>query len=226
MTDDPVRVSDLLRRSTACPRRASRPSSSTSPRCLEFRFYNRRFVSRALVETSPSETVCRASWENPPIFGLTDRPCSWRFRRSEDDAGPPCGHPASNGCALDGVLPASGRSTVTPHAMTHGVRGEGRCFIGWRRLCRIEPSGISRGGWLVAAEATFLPVDVALSHRGTSMRPMLLSPRCLPPEETTRALLRELDGERCSRRPTRATAARVHRCSRTSTRPLTTRFRA
>jgi hypothetical protein len=32
--------------------------------------------------------------------------------------------------------------------MTHGVRGEGRCFIGWRRLCRIAPSGISRGGWL------------------------------------------------------------------------------
>jgi hypothetical protein len=94
------------------------------------------------------------------------------------------------------------------------VRGEGRCFFGWRRLCRIEPSGISRGDRAGAAGATLLPVDVALFQRGTSMRPMFRSPRCLPPEETTRALLRGPGVERCSRRPTRATAARVHRCSK------------
>jgi hypothetical protein len=70
MTDDPVRVSDLLRRSTPCPRKASRPPSFTSPRCLELRFYNQRFSSRALAETSPSETACRGPWENPPVSTL------------------------------------------------------------------------------------------------------------------------------------------------------------
>jgi hypothetical protein len=57
MIDDPVRVTHLLRRSTPYPRRALRLSSNTSPRCLEFRLYNRRCASRALVETSPLETV-------------------------------------------------------------------------------------------------------------------------------------------------------------------------
>jgi hypothetical protein len=54
---DPVRVGHLLRRSTPCPREALRLSSGTSPGCLELRFYNRRFTSRAPVETSPLETT-------------------------------------------------------------------------------------------------------------------------------------------------------------------------
>lgn len=50
----------------------------------------------------------------PAIARLLGSPSgSRRFRRTEGDAGPPRGHPASNGRALDGVLPASGRSTVT-----------------------------------------------------------------------------------------------------------------
>jgi hypothetical protein len=47
MIDDLVQVSDLLRRSTPSPRWASRLASNPSPRCLEHRFYNRRFTSRA-----------------------------------------------------------------------------------------------------------------------------------------------------------------------------------
>jgi len=81
MTDDPVRVSAFAvarRRVLAGPRGLP---SSTSPRCLEIRFYNRRFAPRAPAETSPSETVCRPPWENPPVVGSSDRPWLPRFRR-------------------------------------------------------------------------------------------------------------------------------------------------
>jgi len=51
-------------------------------------------------------------WENPPLLDfLGSPPGSGVSADSEDHAGPPCGHPASNGRALDGVLPASGLST-------------------------------------------------------------------------------------------------------------------
>jgi len=145
MIDGPVRASDLLRRSTPCPREALRLSSGTSPRCLEIRFYNRRFASRAPVETCSSESVRRAPWENPPALDFSDRPW-WHFGRSEDDAGPPRGHPASNGRALDGALPASGLSTS--HASCAKAWGEGRASLLFRLATApsIEPSDISGGG--------------------------------------------------------------------------------
>jgi hypothetical protein len=71
-TCDPVRVFDLLRRSTPSSRAASRPCSSPSPGCLELRFYNRRCASRAPAETSPLETVSRPSVGNPPNLDLSD----------------------------------------------------------------------------------------------------------------------------------------------------------
>jgi len=112
MTDDPVRVSAFSvarRRVLAGPRGLP---SSTSPRCLEIRFYNRRFASRAPAETSPSETVRRAPVGKPAGARLSRIALDPSVSAgSEDHAGPPCGHPASNGRALDGVLPASGLST-------------------------------------------------------------------------------------------------------------------
>jgi hypothetical protein len=74
MADDPVRVSTFSVARRRALVKASRPRSDPSPRCLEFRFYNRRCASRAPVETSPSETVRRAPWENPPSLDFSDHP--------------------------------------------------------------------------------------------------------------------------------------------------------
>jgi hypothetical protein len=95
------------------PREALRLSSGPASKCLEFRFYNRRFASRAPAETPPSETVRRAPWENPPAFDFQILLEPRVSAIAEEDAGPPRGHPASDSRALDGALPASGRSTAT-----------------------------------------------------------------------------------------------------------------
>jgi len=75
------------------------------------RFYNRRFASRAPMQTPPLETASRAPWETRRRS--TSRPASdTAFGRVfEPGAGPPRGHPASSGPALDGATPASGPST-------------------------------------------------------------------------------------------------------------------
>lgn len=68
------------------------------------RFYNRRFTSRAPEKTSLSETARRALWETRQRS--SSRPSSEHLARTRallNGAGPPCGHPASNGCALDGA---------------------------------------------------------------------------------------------------------------------------
>jgi hypothetical protein len=74
MTDDPVRVSAF---SVARLRVLAGPRglpSSTSPRCLEIRFYNRRYASRAPAETSPSETVRQAPVGKPAGARLPGSP--------------------------------------------------------------------------------------------------------------------------------------------------------
>jgi hypothetical protein len=113
MTAGLVQVSRLVPSlDVANPREASRLSSGAAPKCLEFRFYNRRFSSRAPVETVPSEAVAERCGVNPPAFDfqILSGP---RFRIAGEDAGPPRGHPASDSRALDGALPASGPSTTT-----------------------------------------------------------------------------------------------------------------
>jgi hypothetical protein len=56
---------------------------------------------------------------NPPTSS-TSRPTAGESSvsavSSEDGAGPPCGHPASNSSVLDGTSPASGRPTAHLHA--------------------------------------------------------------------------------------------------------------
>jgi len=67
------------------------------------RFYNRRSRHEHPPETPISETACRALWGNPPTFDFeTARPFRLSPRRSSG-AGPPRGHPTSNGLTLDGV---------------------------------------------------------------------------------------------------------------------------
>jgi hypothetical protein len=72
--DDLVQVSGLLRRSTSSPRWASRLASNPSPRCLEHRFYNRRFASRAPAETPSSETLRRRTVGKPAGLRLRGSP--------------------------------------------------------------------------------------------------------------------------------------------------------
>jgi len=95
------------------PRTALRRFLGRSAKMPRIRFYNRRSRHEHPKETSLSETARRAPWETRRRS--TSRPPSssgFRLSRSSG-AGPPCGHPTSNGCALDGVLPASGPSTTS-----------------------------------------------------------------------------------------------------------------
>jgi hypothetical protein len=98
-------------------------SSNASPRCLEFRFYNRRCASRAPVENITFGDRLPSAVGKPASVRLPDRHRTKAFPPTEGDAGPPCGHPASNGRALDGAPPASGRSTLTFMLFRRGVRG-------------------------------------------------------------------------------------------------------
>jgi len=70
-TLDPVRIGDLVRRSTFRPRNALRRFLGRSAKMPRNRFYNRRFTSRApVMKTPPLEAPHRAPWENPPSLGF------------------------------------------------------------------------------------------------------------------------------------------------------------
>jgi hypothetical protein len=141
----PFRVAGLFRRSTLRLVGPRGLSSDTAPRCLES--VSTTDVSRHEHpwQTSPLETFFRASWEtrrrsiSRSPFGA--RP-AFGGAVSSGDAGPSCDHPASSGLALDGAMPASGplAATVAPG----GVGDKRRSFVGWRTLCRVEPSDTSR----------------------------------------------------------------------------------
>jgi hypothetical protein len=69
------------------------------------RFYNQRSRHEHSLSTPPSETACRALRVNPrrPASRSITGRSGVATCPSELDAGPPCGHPASNGCVLDGT---------------------------------------------------------------------------------------------------------------------------
>jgi hypothetical protein len=203
------------------PREALRLSSGAASKCLEIRFYNRCFTSRAPVETSPSETVCRAPWETRRRSPSRSSSIVAFPRFAEEDAGPPCGHPASDSRALDGALPASGPSTATLVALSRRVGESAAALSAWQRLCRRRPSdtsllgGFARGSpeqpshtacarcHRVHVNATGFPEPEVPSTGG--------DPRERPCESSTGSAATLAGG---------AAAARLHRCSRTSTRPL------
>ena len=133
------------------PRIALRRSSVAAAKMPRIRFYNRRSRHEHPSETPLSETARRAPWETRRRS--TSRPPSARGFRllASSGAGPPCGHPTSDGCALDGALPASGSSTTSffrgselPY-VARAACGRRKCpgFFGRRYLCRFEPSDTS-----------------------------------------------------------------------------------
>jgi hypothetical protein len=143
------------------------------------------------------------------------KPAGFAFRialrlaicRAASDAGPPCGHPASDSHALDGAPLASGRPTLPP--LDGHSRADARCFTGRgggeRRglfsrtlLCRIEPSDVSFSGGSLQVQKHPLPAAGPRSrqrhvnvHRRSGAR------RRLPPQETPPTSLSRADVERC-----------------------------
>jgi hypothetical protein len=223
MTPDPVQVRRLFRRSTSLPREALRLSSGPASKCLEIRFYNRCLATRAPVETSPSETVRRAPWENPPAFAFPDPPRGRVSAFAEEDAGPPRGHPASDSRALDGAPPASGRSDCHP---PRSRAGEGRALL----PCRTSNGSVE--------SSPLTPLVGRPGGRGCRSRslPCLAARARSDPWHVNAAGLSEPEAPSTGRDhasalanarrgalprwPAGTAAARLHRCSRTSTRPL------
>jgi len=119
----PVRDTDLVHRSTLRPREALRPFLGHRAKMPRIRFYNRRFASRAPMSRHylwrlPAERRGKPADVRPrDRFRIDGVFAPLEFDR---DAGPPCGHPASNGCALDGASPALGRSAATSRADARG----------------------------------------------------------------------------------------------------------
>jgi hypothetical protein len=93
------------------------------------------FRSRAPVaKTRSPETSCRAPWENPAVVLLRDPLGRGVAAVVPEDAGPPCGHPASSGSVLDGTWPASGRGSLSRRALARGVHA--------RQLCRLRVASL------------------------------------------------------------------------------------
>jgi hypothetical protein len=149
---------------------------------LRIRFYNRRFASRApAVKTPSSETARRAPWVTPPAFASRSSARRVSPPRLAEDAGPPRGHPASNGSVLDGTVPASGRGAAARRF--RAARGERSSFFGCVHASPVEPSGAS---WTIVERRVNAASAFAelVSTSGTSMPPAFASSRRLPPEKS------------------------------------------
>jgi hypothetical protein len=122
------------------------------------RFYNQRSRHEHSMSTPPWETACRTLRVNPRHPGSrssTGRSGVATFP-SGLDAGPPCGHPASNGCVLDG--------TRTGFGPINGRWALARFAVGLRRFfgspeCPVdrEPLRPLCGGWSWYRRAVPLP---------------------------------------------------------------------
>jgi hypothetical protein len=118
----------------SAPRSASRPTLGHSAKMPRIRFYNRRFAPRAPMSKHHLWRLRPSAVGNPPTFDF--QIACWSaaalgVRDSSGDAGPPCGHPASNSFALDGAMPASGRSAATLVRLARGGVKH-RSFVGLR----------------------------------------------------------------------------------------------
>jgi hypothetical protein len=188
---------------------------------LRIRFYNRRFAHEHPPRKHPlrrlpaerrgktrrrSASRSSASGASPPSFA--------------GDAGPPCGHPASNGSVLDGTSPASGREAAAP-ALSRGAERAWQLF---RPLhaSPVEPSGASGDDRRENARALPSPIGDLASTGRTSMLPAFTRPRRLPSKKPGSSTLASVRPEPRARWPAGTGAARVHRCSKTSTRPFFT----
>ena len=139
MTAGPVRAVCLPVAWRFAPRRALRLSLDAPPRCFE----SASTTDVSLTSTRRKNTLFGDC--PPSAAGKTQRRSASRSssetrrrrRRSSEDAGPPRGHPASNGSVLDGTSPASGRLAVA-RALSRSA-GERSSFLGCLTLRRSNP---------------------------------------------------------------------------------------
>lgn len=124
---------------------------------------------------------------------------------------------------LDGTSPASGRGASAPSLS----RGAERTRQLYRLLgaSPLEPSDASSTTGHKSARALLSPFASPASPGCTSMRPASPGSRRLPSRKSTSSALSGTRLELHARWPAGAGAARVHRCSKTSTRPSSHRFR-
>jgi len=87
-------------------------SSDSMPRCLETASATDVHVTSTRTITISGDLPPSAVG-NPPAFDFWTAVATRLVQPmiSTSGAGPPCGHPASGGCTLDGAPPALGRST-------------------------------------------------------------------------------------------------------------------
>jgi len=185
---------------------------------LRIRFYNRRFASRAPALKTPSlETSRRAPWENPPAFAFEIRLEQGAWPLFGGDAGPPRGHPASSGRVLDGTPPASGREAPRRACAPRGESAG--AFSAAFTLRRSNPLTPPEPAKTSASNAHFLWPG-PLPRAARQCRPLARAGDAFRRRSPEPAPFRTPAPEPCSRWPTGAGAARVHRGSRTSTRPF------
>lgn len=216
MTVDLVQAGHLHRRSTlrlALPRGSARKhrQDASNP------FLQPTFRVTSTRRNTTFGDLSTAAGE-PAGSTIEDLSRPRRFRRSvEKDAGPPFDHPASNGRAIDGAQPASA------HPAPRRFRGRGRTAAALSavgQLCRANLwHPFNEQGR--AAKAAPDPLMGSRFHRCASTPPTFARSRCLPPKKSpfwsrSRVTSRQLR----PRWPTGADAARVHRSSKASTRPL------
>lgn len=112
------------------------------------RFYNRRSRHEHPLKTPIPETARRAPWETRRRS--TSRPLSaFGFRLASNGAGPPCGHPTSDGHTLDGVPAGFGPvdhlffTRLAPCAARTFSRlpreGKHPGIVCPKHLCRLDP---------------------------------------------------------------------------------------
>jgi len=222
MTNGPIRTGSLLRRSTSRPRKAFQPRLAALSRCLDTASTTDVSRHEHPRSTPLLETSCLAPWENPPELDSQGRNWDATFPSFCPGA---LNHlaviqPPTASC-LDGTLPALGRLATT--------LGAGALFVGGSATAFSADGGSASSSPLAPLAATGRNAKRPDAYRLSPFRPAhanatdLCEPRgAFHRARPARALFRgswgappSLAGE--------FGAARVHRCSKTSTRPLAAR---
>jgi hypothetical protein len=214
---DPVRALCLPVAWRCAPREALRLSLDAPPRCFESASTTDVSLTSTRRENTLSGDCPPSAVGKPAGVLLRDPPERGVAAFVREDAGPPRGHPASSGSVLDGTSPASGRVAALAALSRDAEAVEQLSRL--QDAPSLEPlTPLPRQEW-GARERSRSPVaDPAFPGR-TSMRPASAGSRRLPPGKLGASTFAGTRPELRARWPAGAMAARVHRCSRTSTRP-------
>lgn len=160
-----------------------------------YRFYNRRFASRAPeINTTFGDCLPRAVGKPAGSRLLGTLPGTRRFRLfAQARAEPPCGHSASNGFVLDGTLPASGRLATTFSCRSTFVAGSAIAFSANGDSASSSPLTPLTGDRAERKAPGCLSSEPVPTGARQCDRP-LRAPRCLPSSETRASALSRFVG--------------------------------